>query len=253
MKTAALASTCAAFAFVAAACSLDPLPVPETEPTRPTAADQGAALFGDPALSTAPFNVYACSTCHAAGSSPSGDLVLPGAPLAGVVERPSYWGGAEVDLLRAVNHCLMFFMLQDEPWTGQEPEAVALYAFLESLSEGAAPTVEPAPFTIVKLPADLPDGDAARGLAVYGRACEECHGAVSTGESKLVEHAPTLPDDVLASHPAPDYTLEERRVVFVSKIRHGGFMGHGGQMPPFSPEALADADVSDLLALFFSP
>lgn len=234
------------------ACSDESTEPQQPEP-RPTAADQGAELFESPAISAAPFNTYTCATCHAAAGSPPDDLVLPGAPLAGVVDRPSYWGGAEVDLLRAVNHCLKFFMLQDEPWTGREPEAIALYAYLESLSKDPGAEPEPVSFTVVPEPVDLPDGDAARGRDVFTRACEGCHGEVGTGASKGVDHSPTLPDDTLAAHPEPEYTMEERRLVFVFKIRHGAFMGHEGQMPPFSTEALSDADMSDLLALLFAP
>lgn len=248
---AVLIATVGALALAIGGCSLTPFPVPADPP--PTAADQGAALFESPALSANSFNTYTCATCHGPDAPSASSPLRPGAPLAGVVDRPTYWGGTEIDLLRAVNHCLMYFMLQDEPWTGTEPEAVQLYAYLESLSESAAATSEPAPFTIVKLPVDLPNGDATRGQATYDRACASCHGALHTGDSKLVDHAPTLPEDVLASHPAPDFTEEQRRLAFVFKIRHGGFMGNQGQMPPFSTELLGDADVSDLLALFFTP
>jgi thiosulfate dehydrogenase len=35
--------------------------------------------------------------------------------------------------------------------------------------------------------------------------------------------------------------------VFIEKVRHGGFLGYGGDMPPYSLEVLPDATVSDLL------
>lgn len=251
MSARCFGATALATAMTFSGCSLTPFPVPG-DPL-PTAADQGAALFESPALSSNSFNVYSCATCHGPEAPSASSPLRTGAPLAGVVDRPTYWGGTEIDLLRSVNHCLMYFMLQDEPWTGQEPEAVLLYAYLESLSESAAATPEPAPFTIVKLPVDLPNGDAARGQTTYDRACATCHGALHTGDSKLVEHAPTLPEDVLASHPAPTFTEEQRRLAFVFKIRHGSFMGNQGQMPPFSTETLTDAEVSDLLAFFFAP
>ena len=43
------------------------------------------------------------------------------------------------------------------------------------------------------------------------------------------------------------------RTVVVEKIRHGSFLGYAGTMPPFSVEALSDADVRDLTMLFRCP
>jgi thiosulfate dehydrogenase len=38
-----------------------------------------------------------------------------------------------------------------------------------------------------------------------------------------------------------------QRLIFIEKIRHGRFLGYGGEMPPFSSELLSDADVADVL------
>src|SRR5690242_15322649 len=76
-----------------------------------TAAEHGAALFQDATIAGGGFNQYACATCHATARPAAGASgpVLTGAPLAGVTQRPSFWGGTEVDLLRSVNHCLYYF------------------------------------------------------------------------------------------------------------------------------------------------
>src|SRR5262245_25498484 len=72
---------------------------------------QGERLFNDPkSFSSARENAFSCATCHSTARS-SGGLRKSGASLRGVVERPSYWGGAENDLLTAINHCVRYFML----------------------------------------------------------------------------------------------------------------------------------------------
>lgn len=224
----------------------------ETEVVHGTAVDHGAALFNDPSIAGTGYNAFACSTCHAVGAAGEGDSVRSGAPLNGVVERPSYWGGDEVDLLRSINLCLYYFMLRDAPLKADDEDARALYAYLESLPSGPA-DAEPVPFTVVRTIEDLPPGDASRGAGVYDRACLTCHGVAGTGEGRIVERAPVLPQQTLEEHPAGEYTELERRLVFVEKIRHGGFYGYGGQMPPLSLEKLSDAEVGDLLTFFGIP
>lgn len=41
--------------------------------------------------------------------------------------------------------------------------------------------------------------------------------------------------------------------MFVQKVRHGGFLGYGGKMPPYSQEKLTDQDLGDLLELLGVP
>lgn len=239
-----LSLLCAFAVGAAAGCE----PEPEVVVVEASAVEHGAALFNDPAVAKTSFNQYACSTCHGVLADPEG-VVLPGAPLAGVTKRPSYWGGQEVELLRAVNQCLYYFMLKDAPFTGEEVESRAIYAYLESISaEGTS--AEPVPFTVIGPVLDLPPGDAGRGEAVFNRACASCHGAPHSGEGRLVPRAPTLPEQTIMEHPSDEYTVLERRLVFVEKTRHGGFLGYGGQMPPFSIEKLPDADLADLLVFF---
>jgi thiosulfate dehydrogenase len=210
-----------------------------------TAVDHGEALFEDPAVTGSDASPYACSTCHEAVQGDAGDLILPGAVLAGVVDRSSYWGGQEIELLRSVNHCLYYFMFKSTPWTGEEEEARAMYAYLESLSDRGS--AEPAPFTVVYEVYDVPGGDAGRGAELYGRACQTCHGAAHTGEDALVSWAPVLPEDFVAEHPDDQYSAADRRLVMIEKVRHGAFVGYSGQMPPFSAERISDDALGDLL------
>jgi len=137
-------------------------------------------------------------------------------------------------------------MLENSPWTAEDEQARAMYAYLESISQGNEGT-EAVPFTIVVTIADLPAGDATRGAKHYGRACASCHGAAHTGKGRLVARAPVLPEQTLDDHPLGEYTADEQRLVFVEKVRHGAFITYSGEMPPLSLEALPDADLADIL------
>ena len=108
------------------------------------------------------------------------------------------------------------------------------------------PLVLPADLLIFPV-ADLPAGDATRGASLYASACASCHGTVHTGAGRLTELASLLPDDPLEEHAADGFDAVEQRVAFVDKIRHGGFFGYGGVMPPFSLEALSDEELADVL------
>lgn len=209
------------------------------------AAEHGKALFSDPATSGAPLNAYACSTCHVAEPSPADTLLLTGAPLAGATARPTYWGGVEADLLRSINFCRLYFMQQATPWTEDEPMAQDVYAYLLSLP---STTTEAVPFTVVGPVADLPEGDGTRGAGLYTRACANCHGERTSGAGRLTELASLLPEEPLEEHVSDGFDDTEQRVAFIEKVRHGGFYGYGGVMPPFSLEALSDAELADVLA-----
>jgi thiosulfate dehydrogenase len=228
--------------FVAVAASAAACDGETTTETR-TAVEHGEVLFGLSQLSPAPGNELACIHCHDAGAQHQ-----TGGSLAGATSRPSYWGGSELTLLGAINHCRYYFMLADTPWTGEELEARAIYAYLESLpGDGTA-----VPFSL-GLVADPGPGDAGRGKAVYETACASCHGAKGTGEGAITPTAPVLPDETLAAHPAPTYDDADRRLVFVQKTRHGTFLNYGGQMPPFSLEVLSDSELADLLTYLGVP
>jgi thiosulfate dehydrogenase len=234
---------CLLAAALAAGCSGEPEPIV----LHGTAVDHGKAIFEDPGVSGTELNTYSCATCHSAEGITPPDIVLPGGSLTGVTKRPHYWGGQELDLLRAVNACLYYFMLDDAPWTPEEEPARALYAFLDSISQGSEGT-GPTPFTVVVAIEDLPQGDAKQGEEAYRRACAHCHGSRHAGAGKLVERAPTLPDQTLEDHPLGEYTSDERRLVFVEKARHGAFLAYTGTMPPFSAEVLPDEDLADILS-----
>lgn len=210
-----------------------------------TAIDHGQALFVDPEIAGTDLNTYSCATCHGDEASETSPI-RTGGSLRGVTERPSYWGGQELDLLRSVNHCLSIFMLKDGLWTADDEEARAMYAYLESLPAEAEDKAA-APFTVVTTIEDLPAGDAARGEVLFDRACAACHGPAHTGKDRLVERAAVLPEQTLEEHPIGQYTEDERRLVFVEKARHGAFLGYTGQMPPFSTEKLSDAELADIL------
>jgi thiosulfate dehydrogenase len=243
------ASALLALALTAFGC---PEGEPEIKIVQGTAIDHGEALFHDPSIAKTSFNTYSCATCHEALPGDAGDAILTGAPLAGATRRPSYWGGQELDLLAAINHCLYYFMLKDEPWTADDIEARAMYAYLESLpSDGAA--AEAVPYTPVYALSDAPPGDAGRGAGLYDRACASCHGPAHSGAGRLVDRAPVLPEQTLEEHPLGEYTELERRLVFVEKVRHGSFVGYGGQMPPFAAETLSDQDIGDLITFMGVP
>lgn len=168
--------------------------------------------------------------------------MLPGADLGGVTGRPTFWGGAEVDLLRALGYCQTYFMRVEEPLAASDPEAADLYAFLESLP-GPSDAV---PFTVVRTITNLPPGHPVRGAETYARACAGCHGALATGIGALARTIPALPGDFSHEHSALDPLAQ--RLVVVEKVRHGGFLGYGGEMPPFSLEALPDSALAEILS-----
>ena len=215
----------------------------DTRDVRGTPEQHGAAIFKDKAASPSTLNTFSCATCHAVAASDVGDRILPGGVLAGAPARPAYWQGQEGDLLRAVNHCRYYFMGAPDPWTKDDEEAKAVYAYLVSLPGGTPSAV---PFTVVAAVVDLPAGDAKAGEAVYARACKTCHGSAHTGDGRSPARAPKLPEQTLAEH--AQYSRTDQRLVFVEKVRHGGFLGYGGNMPPFSKEALSDADLGALVA-----
>jgi thiosulfate dehydrogenase len=218
---------------------------PGVEITEVTPADRGAKLFRDPTIANYAFNHFSCATCHEAEPGSTASLILPGAPLAGVTRRTSFWGGQEIDLLGAVNTCLFYFMFKDEPWTADDEDAQLVYAYLDSLPAAGPASV---PFTIRQTSEMPPPGDAERGSSLYDEACVRCHGTSHAGVGRLDEDlVPVLPEEPLEDHPLGEYTAEERILVFVEKIRHGAFLGAGGPMPPFSMETLSDQDVGDIL------
>lgn len=203
-----------------------------------SAAERGAQLFESDAGVT-----FACATCHP-GALADESRIYPGADLHGATKRASFWGGQVNDLLRAVNDCRSIFQGAGDELSADEPDAVDLYAFLVSL-DGPGEAV---PFGIVRSVSDLPSGRASRGAAVYDQACRTCHGELHTGDGAVGAIAPALPEHPLLEHAT--YPEDQRRLIFVEKVRHGAFLGYSGVMPPFSSEVLSDRDLSDLLSFF---
>jgi thiosulfate dehydrogenase len=66
-----------------------------------------------------------------------------------------------------------------------------------------------------------------------------------SGVGRLSDRVSVLPEDTLTEH--AQYSPSVQRLIFIEKIRHGRFLGYGGEMPPFSSELLSDADVADVL------
>jgi len=209
-----------------------------------SAVEQGERWFYSPAASPAAGNTFACSTCHRAVPDPLDTRILPGADLAGVVERPSYWGGQELELLNAINDCRHLFMAAQMPWRADDPAAGALYTFLESLP---APRVTETSLTIPPEARDLPEGDAVAGARIFNLACATCHGQLHTGLGRMSDVIPSLPDDAVAAFEDLGFDATTRRIVFVEKTRHGPFLKLYGVMPPFSSEVLDDSQLADLL------
>ncbi|HEY8073706.1 MAG TPA: c-type cytochrome [Labilithrix sp.] len=204
-----------------------------------TAVDHGRALFSDSKASPSVSNAFACATCHPSETIEA--RIFPGGALGGATKRATFWGGQRDDLLEAVNDCRTSFMDAPTPWTSDDPEAQAIYAYLASLPGDGSPVA----FTPLVREADLPPGDAERGKTTYGLACAACHGTVHDGVGRIASFVPRLPDDVDAQHMG--LALADRRNVYLRKAREGAFRDASGSMPPFSREALPDGALADVL------
>ncbi|RKG99346.1 c-type cytochrome [Corallococcus carmarthensis] len=213
----------------------------EAEPK--AAADFGEELFQDARLSESTFNRFSCATCHVATPEAPAGRMDSGHTLYNVAARPSWWGGAETRLLDAVNFCYLNFMRGVTKLEVEDPRSRALYEYLSRISPDAQASA--LPFTVVKDIQDVPPGEAARGEAVYRAACQNCHGATHTGEGRLTELASVLPE-VTQDYDRLFPGIPHAQVV-IEKVRHGPFFGVGGNMPPYSTEALSDADLGALL------
>jgi thiosulfate dehydrogenase len=210
------------------------------ETVRGTAVEHGRALFSDPGASPSVSNAFSCATCHP-GEGPA-DRIYSGGSLAGATSRRAFWGGGRVSLLEAINDCRTSFMDARAPWTADDEDARAMWAYLVS-RQGPS---DPVAFTVVRQAPDLPPGDPVQGEAAFALACRPCHGTIHDGEGRLASFVPRLPDDVNASHAS--LSSADRRLVFLRKVREGAFVSVAGSMPPFSREALSDADVAGILA-----
>ena len=204
-----------------------------------TPEERGAALFVAPELSDSPTNAASCATCHATGAIPA-NWIPVGGTLAGVTQRPSFFGGGELDLRAAVNFCLRRFMRAPaiEPLGENDERGRDLLSYLETLA-GPADAV---PWTLGSIADDLPPGDAARGSGVWDAACRGCHGQSRTGAGRLSALVAILPDETIEEHG------EDARLRTIEKVRNGQFYEAGGDMAPYSVELLSDQQLADVLA-----
>ena len=226
-----------ASAFLVSAC----LSSSSTETAHGSAVEHGRVLFETRRHPPPRATRSACATCHRGEQATA--AIEPGAPLGGVTARRSFWGGQRLDLLESVNDCRAFFMDARAPWTADDEDARAMYAYLSQLPPASA---APVPFTVVQ-PTDLPAGDAKRGAIAYDLACKTCHGTTHDGAGRLATFIPILPEEVVRGHAS--LTPADLRLVFIGKARMGAFRG-GGSMPPFSREVLADEDLAGIVAFF---
>ena len=90
------------------------------------------------------------------------------------------------------------------------------------------------------------DSSPEWGADVYEAACQGCHGEAHTGKGRPSQLAPLLPE--VAQEYGELFPGVAPGLVFIEKVRHGRFFGVGGNMPPYSREALSDKDLGALLA-----
>lgn len=242
---------------VALACAT--LSCGDTERVEPLAA-RGALLASDPRITRSQYNAFACLTCHSVDDPPAGARVYPGASLRGAARRPTYWNGEVTHLREAVERCWTGFM-RGVATDLDGPDGQALSAWLDSLApEGSTAGTASVVRTYPRVVRDPGVGDRTRGLAVWGRACASCHGAVGTGAGRIGPLTSVLPRDTLAEHCDDNFTdvgyadlQAYLRASVTEKTRHGSFLGYAGVMPPFANETLTDDEVRDLAALFVCP
>jgi thiosulfate dehydrogenase len=202
------------------------------------ALDFGRRMFDDSSVSTAGSNAFRCTTCHVVTPTAPTTKIPSGFTLYDVTQRPSYWGGFEVEFLAAMNQCVTNFMRGD-PLQASDDKARGLYLYLRSVSPDA--TAPALPLTVVKDIVDVPSGDARVGADVYRAACANCHGAPHTGAGRINAQQTIIPDDTLVTF------ADVARAVVIEKARHGKFFNIGGNMPLFPIEALSDEQLGQIL------
>jgi thiosulfate dehydrogenase len=212
------------------------------------AAQLGARLFNDRALSTSPVNVFSCGTCHvvrAPGADPGAAARIDaGYNLHDTVRRPTWWGGDRIQLRDAINFCMTQFM-GGRALEADEPRARQLHEYLaDNAGDGPQP---PLPLTVVRTITPLAElaGDATRGQALWDRACRHCHGDPHTGRGAISSRASVVPEATQIAFPS--YGPALIREVIIEKVRHGKFFDIGGVMPFYTTETLSNQDVVDVV------
>lgn len=225
----------AALALALAACSAGDI----------SGAERGEELFASTSLSPTSLNPFSCATCHSVEEGDDVGNGEAGYGLFGVADRTRFWGGEYDSLAEAVDACLLYFMRAGESFDREDEDFHALYEYLLAISPDDEP-IDPLPFTVVENVVDVDRGSPERGEAVYERSCLGCHGEAFTADGSILRTEVNLPDvteDYLVLFPGIDPSL-----VVIEKVRHGRFFNIGGEMPPFSQEAMSDADLGDLLS-----
>ena len=188
---------------------------------------------------------FACTTCHALEPTKPGGARLAGYSLAGVAKRRTFYGGAEDQLLDAVNFCIIYYM-RGVALRPDDPDGRAIYEFFLSISPGDL--VDGLPWTVVHLfPTNTLPGDPARGKQLYDAACLNCHGKLHTGSGRREPKATVLPEEAVDFYNA-NFPGVNHRTIITETLRGGVFFGLGCQMPPYGAELLSDAEIADLAA-----
>jgi thiosulfate dehydrogenase len=205
-----------------------------------SAQEYGRELMGESSVSDAYSNSFSCLTCHETIATPT--KLRPGYTLYDVSNRPTFWGGFQLELLDSINQCVVDFM-RGRPLLPGDDKARAIHVYLDSISPDPSPS--PLPLTVVKNIVDLPSGDPAMGKDVWSRSCANCHGAPHTGAGRISTVASLVPDDSLQAHGTDPKT--GARIITIEKVRHGKYFNVGGNMPLYSLEALSDDELSAVL------
>lgn len=142
-----------------------------------------------------------------------------------------------------MSFCNVYFM-RGTAIDPADPRGRALYEYLLSISPGPGDGAPAQKLTVVENVSSLPRGDPRRGERAYAVSCRPCHGAPHSGSGRLAASVAIIPEASIGF--AEDLGIDPTLVV-TEKVRHGPFFGVGGNMPPFSREALSDEDLGGIL------
>ena len=214
------------------------------------ALQRGQSLFSDPTFSPADTNVFSCATCHVTTKDPDPARRLPGYTMFDAAHRPAWWNLKFDYLLDAVNECYVEFMRGPRLAT-DSTDGRALLVYLDSLAPDAH--ADALTFTFVEnldaaYYAKLVglNGDAGRGAVLYKQGCANCHGDVGTGNGRLGPKVTVIPTETITQHGTID-PVAGARPVSVEKVRHGKYLGAGGNMAFYATELLSDQELADIL------